>query len=101
MPIHTEQTISKLRRMIAETAADSIYTDEILSEMLDAWKGDLNATAAEIWDEKAAAVAASFDFEADGGKYTQSQLVAQYGMMAAKFRSRADFIFPEGGCDAE
>lgn len=38
---------------------------------------DLNAAAAEIWAEKASAVATNYDFTADGGTYTRSQLYNQ------------------------
>ncbi len=34
---------------------------------------DLNAAAADIWTEKASAVANLYDFKADGGDYTRSQ----------------------------
>jgi len=34
---------------------------------------DLNAAAAKIWTEKASALAAKFDFKADGGDYSRSQ----------------------------
>jgi len=50
---------------------------------------DLNAAAADIWDEKAASVAALFDFHADGGVYTRSQTYEQARKMALFYRSRA------------
>jgi len=34
---------------------------------------DLHAAAAEIWEEKAAAIADEFDFSADGGNYSRKQ----------------------------
>ena len=34
---------------------------------------DLHAAAADIWEEKAGAVADEFDFQADGGRFTRSQ----------------------------
>ncbi len=34
---------------------------------------DLHAAAADIWQEKAAALAALYDFSADGGSYQRSQ----------------------------
>ena len=39
---------------------------------------DLNAAAADIWEEKAAGIAENYDFAADGGKYTRSQKYEQY-----------------------
>ena len=38
---------------------------------------DLHAAAADVWNEKAAALAHLYDFSADGGSYTRSQRVAQ------------------------
>lgn len=38
---------------------------------------DLHAAAADVWQEKAAALAHLYDFSADGGSYTRSQRVAQ------------------------
>lgn len=49
---------------------------------------NLNAAAADIWEEKAAAVAGQFDFSADGGSYKTSQISTQYLNMAQVYRSR-------------
>ena len=38
---------------------------------------DLHAAAADVWNEKAAALAHLYDFSADGGSYSRSQGVAQ------------------------
>jgi hypothetical protein len=38
---------------------------------------DLNAAASQIWMEKAAVPAADFDFSADGGNYSRSQVYEQ------------------------
>jgi len=82
--------ISQLRRMINEPT-DSPYTDVILTTYVEAYplldsegretgdtdwveSYDLNAAAADIWSEKASLVLMYYDFSADGGKYTQSQL---------------------------
>lgn len=45
---------------------------------------DLNAAASAIWEEKAAGAAADFDFHADGGVYTRSQVYEQM-MKQARF----------------
>ncbi len=45
---------------------------------------DLNAAASAIWEEKAAAAAADFDFSADGGNYSRSQVYEQM-MKQARF----------------
>lgn len=45
---------------------------------------DLNATASQIWMEKAAVPAADYDFNADGGNYSRSQVYEQ-AMKQARF----------------
>jgi hypothetical protein len=74
-----------------DSPTDTPYTDEILAQYIeqypvidDAGKEsgdadwtptyDINAAAADIWEEKAAAVQKYYDFNADGGSYSQSQL---------------------------
>lgn len=49
---------------------------------------DLNRAAAEIWDNKAALLAAKFDFSADGGNYSRSQAYTQALGMAKYYRGR-------------
>ena len=49
---------------------------------------DLNAAAADIWEEKAAAIAENFDFSADGGKFSRSQKYEQYKKNARTFSSK-------------
>ena len=106
----TAAQISQLRRKIAEPT-DAIYTDAVLTtyietyphldqwgeEYLDAWGEvnseweptyDLNAAAGDLWEEKASAVASKFDFNADGGSYTQSQQYEQYMKQCRFYRSR-------------
>lgn len=50
---------------------------------------DLNAAAADVWEEKAAAVAALYDFSADGGKYSRDQAYQHAAHMARFYRSRS------------
>lgn len=47
---------------------------------------DLHAAAADIWEEKAAAIAEEFDFKADGGDYSRSKKYEQY-MSKARFHN--------------
>lgn len=49
---------------------------------------DLNAAAAEIWEEKANIVSVDFDFNADGGSYTRSQVYEQYMKQARRYASK-------------
>jgi hypothetical protein len=112
----TAAMIAELRRMVAEPTAD-IYSDTLIQgfieryPMLDdageepyVWSDadppirsdnadwtptyNLNLAAADIWEEKAAAVAAQYDFRAGQSSYTQSQLQTQYLQMAERYRNK-------------
>ena len=111
----TAEQIRWLRRMIAEST-DATYYDSTLSEyierypLLDAqgeepyiWNSatttyddnddwvatyDLNAAAADIWEEKAAAVAGDYAFSSDGGSFQRNQVYEQYMRTAGRYRSR-------------
>ena len=113
-----DELIKKLRRMIAESE-DSIYTDTILEEYIKSYPVidvdgeeptyldystqpptvadnpnwiptyDLNAAAAEIWDQKAAGLQSKYDFSADGGSYSVKQAFDNAVKMAAKYRGRS------------
>ena len=62
--------------------------DEMIAntEWVDTY--DLNAAAADIWEEKAGVLSADYDFSADGGSYTRSQAYEQAMKQARAFRSR-------------
>jgi len=49
---------------------------------------DLHAAAADIWTEKAGIVAVDFDFDADGGSYTRSQVFDAYMKQARYYGAR-------------
>jgi len=49
---------------------------------------DLHAAAADIWEEKAAAIADEFTFSADGGSYSRSKKYDQYKASARSHRSQ-------------
>jgi hypothetical protein len=95
--------VARLRRLTAEPTATT-YTDADLRECIerypladadgyapdsDLWAGawDIHPAAADIWEEKAAALAAAFDFAADGGDYKRSQAYNQMLQQARRFRS--------------
>jgi len=114
----TADQIAKLRRMIAEPTA-TVYSDSALADYIEAYPVtdasgedptyldhtttpptitvnadwiatyDLNAAAAEIWDEKAADLSDKYNFSADGGRYDRSQAYMQACAMAAKYRGRS------------
>jgi hypothetical protein len=49
---------------------------------------DLNGAAADIWQEKAGAVAHRVDFSADGGNYSVSNMYEQYMKLCRHYRAR-------------
>jgi len=108
----TASQISQLRRMTAEPTNET-YNDETLTAYIETyptvdengesprvpsttlpgvmmanpdWTAtyDLHAAAAAIWSEKAADVSHKFDFAADGGTYTRSQM-HKHAMEQARF----------------
>lgn len=112
----TATQLADLRRMVNEPTT-ATYTDAILNAIAgkypmvdifgeqsvyytgsnppvatanDEWfpTYDLNAAAADVWDEKASAVSVNYDFTADGGDYKRSQQFEMYSKMARTYRSR-------------
>lgn len=49
---------------------------------------DLNAAAADIWEEKASSLAGDYDFHADGASYSRSQAYEQAMKQARYFRAK-------------
>jgi len=113
--------ISDLRRLVNEPT-QSPYTDAILTRYLGKYPTvddygkesgdtdwvagyDLNAAAADIWAEKAALVQMYYDFQADGGRYSQSQLYemamdkSRYHASRRKITSKSTFKKPEEDTD--
>lgn len=112
----TAAQIAQVRRMVAEPT-DAIYTDEAIEDYITAYpltdengepprvvseddEGvmetnedwtptyDLHAAAADIWDEKAAALAEEFDLTADGATMHRSNVVTHAMQQARMHRSR-------------
>ena len=113
----TAAQIAQLRRMVNEPTA-GIYSDAAIQTLIETYPlmdelgtepyywdyttepptkvdniswvptYDLNAAAAVIWEEKASVVAVDFDFSADGGSYTRSQVYDQYMAQARRFASK-------------
>ena len=124
----TAAQISRLRRMIAEPETTT-YSDEDLAEAIerypvidargvetyyydtstipptqtamDNWLPtyDLCAAAADLWAEKAATLAADYDFSADGASYSRRQAYDNAMASSAYYRARrsprALFLRPE------
>jgi ribosomal protein S26 len=114
----TAAQIAQLRRMIAEPLTTT-YSDATLTTYIEAravadsrgvlpWEWDfsttpptatantawvttydLNAAAAELWEEKAAAVACDYATNADGANLQRNQVYDQYMRIASRYRSKA------------
>lgn len=113
----TAAEIARLRRMVVDAETPYSYLDSDLTAVIerypvvdargeapwvestlipgtleenDDWTAtyDLNAAAAEVWEEKAAALAGKFDFSADGASFSQSQAFAQAQQMVRHYRSK-------------
>jgi hypothetical protein len=106
-----DEDVVRLRRMIAEST-QTPYTDDILKETIalnplidrndveplntytltiaGCWvpTWDLNGAAADVWTEKAAAVACRVDTDADGLDIEQSVLHKHYLVQARFYGSR-------------
>lgn len=105
----TAEQVAQLRRMVAEPTSAS-YTDDVLLGYIETrpvpdssgresnhidWveSYDLNAVAAELWLEKAAAVAGRFDSSTDGASLSRSQLQAHANKMSRRFAARSHVRF--------
>lgn len=86
----TAAEITALRRRVGEYPAEtSGYTDEELTAALADRNGDRHAAAYDVWMWKAAAVAALFDWSADGGDYKQSVLYDRYKANAEEEKAQS------------
>ena len=81
----SESDIRRLRRLVCETAEDSAYTDEMLTEYIEAAEGRVYWAAAEICQEKAAAATDLYDFSADGGTYNRGDQAAKWLKLADRY----------------
>lgn len=103
----TAAQITRVRRMTNEKTSTT-YADADVQTLIEAhplvdadgfspeqdnWTPtyDLNAAAADIWEEKASAPAQDFNFSADGGNFSRSQVFEQYMQMARYYRARRSF----------
>lgn len=108
----TAAQIAQLRRMTAEPTTTT-YSDTVLTEYIERYPAvdengecprveststfgammdnpdwtetyDLHSAAAAVWEEKAAGMVVKFDFGADGGQYSRSQMY-ENAMKQARF----------------
>lgn len=100
----TEAQVAELRRKVAEPTTATYGDSDIASyieryPLIDSdgnlpdesdWTAtyDLNAAAADVWEEKASGLVGNYDFQADGGSYQRSQAHAQAMQQARYYRSR-------------
>jgi hypothetical protein len=112
----TATQLADLRRMVAEPTT-ATYSDATLTAIIEKYPHldeqgedpftlssatppvhvanaewmptyDLNAAAADVWEEKAGAVAVLYDFSADGGNYSRGQMYQSLMAQARYYRSK-------------
>lgn len=89
----TAEQITTLRRMIDDPAgADQIYSDLSLSALIDQAEGDLDATAAELWQEKAASFSRLVDVSEAGSSRKMSDLYKNALTMAKHYQERVQVV---------
>jgi hypothetical protein len=93
----TPDQVALLRRMIGEPSDVAPWTDQYLSELIDANDGDLNGSALSAWTDKAASYAALVDTTESGSSRRLSQLQEQALKMASYYGAAKG---PEGSVDA-
>lgn len=77
---------------LASAIGDNKSTDEAGRRPSDVnWVPtyDLNAAAADLWEERAAELSDKFDFSADGGNFSRNQAHGNALKQASLFRSRS------------
>lgn len=82
------EDLQRLRRIVDETSADSVYTDEILTETIERNEGNLYWAASDICREKSAHATALFDFSADGGTYNRGEVSAKWLKLADAYKAQ-------------
>lgn len=97
--------VDRLRRMTAVDLGDTTWHYAVLAEYIERypvadadgnepnesdWAAsyDMHAAAADVWLERAALASQDFDFAADGGNYSRSQVYQQYMKNAGFHASR-------------
>jgi hypothetical protein len=114
----TATQLSQLRRMCNLADDDAVYTDGVLTGYITkyalpdrlgtaptyvtysgttpvetvngSWLAtyDLNAAAADVWQERASGLVDRYDFSADSASYSRSQQYQQYMQQARYYRAR-------------
>jgi len=95
----TAEQIAELRDMVSEPDSSNGYTDEKLNERIDSNAGDLNTTAASIWQEKASTYSEMVDISEAGSSRKNSQLMSNALTMSKHFAGLATAGAPVPGTD--
>lgn len=90
----TAEQIAELRRKISEPDTTT-YTDQALSDLIDAASDDVNLVASGIWEEKAALYSEMVDISEAGSSRKNSQL-SKNALEQARY-----YAEQSGGGDAE
>lgn len=81
--------IAQLRKMVNEPTTDT-YTDEQLSDLIDAAAGNLNVVAVEVWQQKAASYAELTDVQEGNSIRKMSNLYSQALKMAGYYATSGE-----------
>lgn len=95
----TDAQVAELREMISEPDNQDPWTDAVLKDRIDTAQGDLNITAATIWQRKAATYSEMVDISEAGSSRKNSQLMANALRMAQFYRDAAESASPVPGVD--
>jgi len=82
----TYEEVQELRRLVAEPSEDT-YSDELLTEILDA-STSMNHAALEVWTQKAAAYTRLVDISEGGSQRKNSDLLKNALLMMEVYKSR-------------
>lgn len=94
----TQEQINELRRMTSEPD-EANYSDTTLAEIIDNNGGDLNISAASIWQEKASTYSEMVDITEAGSSRKNSQLMNNALTMARHYSEAAASSEPVSGTD--
>lgn len=78
--------INRLRRLTDVDVLD--YGDDLLGDYLDRHAGDIHAAAADVYEERAAAVAANYTATADGTTLQKGEQPGNLRRLAEYHRKR-------------
>ena len=81
----TPTQIAELRRLINQPDNEAPWTDQVLSDMIDATEGDLNKVAGSVWTQKASSYAELVDVQEGSSRRALGSLYEQALAMAKQF----------------